>query len=123
AAAPPRPPRCPPPSRRPWPHPLVGSPRAAATSYEGDGRRIHQGPRSLTRESGTAGATRSAVTGAICLVGANPGPTVHLAVVGIVLLGGLVVFALVRRRRRRAAADGMASRRKRKGAPCESAWR
>ncbi len=39
------------------------------------------------------------------LVGANPGPAVHLAVLGIVVVAGLVIFAVVRWRNRREAAQ------------------
>jgi hypothetical protein len=35
------------------------------------------------------------------LVGANPGPAVHLAVLGVIVVIGLVIFALTRRRKRR----------------------
>jgi uncharacterized membrane protein len=38
------------------------------------------------------------------LVGANPGPTVHLAVLGIVVVVALVIFGIVRWRNRRDAA-------------------
>jgi membrane protein implicated in regulation of membrane protease activity len=39
------------------------------------------------------------------VVAANPGPAVHLAVLGIVVLVGLVAYAVVRWRRRREAAE------------------
>jgi flagellar biosynthesis/type III secretory pathway M-ring protein FliF/YscJ len=39
------------------------------------------------------------------LVGANPGPAVHLAVLAVVLLAALAVYTVVRRRRRRDAAE------------------
>jgi hypothetical protein len=35
------------------------------------------------------------------LVGANPGPAVHLALVGVIVVIGLVIFALTRWRKRR----------------------
>jgi hypothetical protein len=35
------------------------------------------------------------------LVGANPGPAVHLAVLGVIVVIGLVIFALTRWRKRR----------------------
>jgi hypothetical protein len=35
------------------------------------------------------------------LVGANPGPAVHLALLGVIVLIGLVIFALTRWRKRR----------------------
>ena len=39
------------------------------------------------------------------VVAANPGPAVHLAVLGIVVLVGLAAYAVVRWRRRREAAE------------------
>lgn len=39
------------------------------------------------------------------VVAANPGPAVHLAVLGILVLVGLAAYAVVRRRRRREAAQ------------------
>jgi hypothetical protein len=39
------------------------------------------------------------------LVGANPGPAVHLAVLGIVVVAALVVFGIVRWRNKRDAAQ------------------
>ena len=39
------------------------------------------------------------------LVGANPGPAVHLAVLGIVAVAALVIFAVVRWRNKREAAQ------------------
>jgi type VI protein secretion system component VasK len=39
------------------------------------------------------------------VVAANPGPAVHLAALGIVVLVGLAAYALVRWRRRREAAE------------------
>ena len=39
------------------------------------------------------------------LVGANPGPAVHIAVLGIVLVAALVIFGIVRWRNRREAAQ------------------
>ena len=33
-------------------------------------------------------------------VAANPGPAAHLAMLGVIVILGLIVFALVRRRRR-----------------------
>ena len=41
---------------------------------------------------------------AATLVGANPGPAVHLAVLGAVILIGLVVFGVIRWQRRHEAA-------------------
>jgi hypothetical protein len=38
------------------------------------------------------------------LVGANPGPAVHLAVLGIVVVAALVIFGIVRWRNKREAA-------------------
>ena len=35
------------------------------------------------------------------LVGANPGPAVHLAVLGVIVVIGLAIFALTRWRKRR----------------------
>jgi hypothetical protein len=35
------------------------------------------------------------------LVGANPGPAVHLALLGVIVVIGLVIFALTRWRKRR----------------------
>jgi membrane protein implicated in regulation of membrane protease activity len=39
------------------------------------------------------------------IVAANPGPAVHLAVVGFVILVALAAYMIARRRRRRVAAD------------------
>jgi uncharacterized membrane protein len=39
------------------------------------------------------------------LVGANPGPAVHLAVLGIVVVAALVIFGIVRWRNKRDAAQ------------------
>ncbi len=39
------------------------------------------------------------------VVAANPGPAVHLAVLGVVVLVGLAAYAFVRWRRRREAAE------------------
>ncbi len=39
------------------------------------------------------------------LVGANPGPAVHLAVLGIVVVVALVIFGIVRWRNKREAAQ------------------
>ena len=39
------------------------------------------------------------------LVGANPGPAVHLAVLGIIVVVALVIFAIVRWRNKREAAQ------------------
>ena len=39
------------------------------------------------------------------VVASNPGPAVHLAVLGIVVLVGLAAYAVVRWRRRREAAE------------------
>ena len=41
---------------------------------------------------------------AATLIGANPGPAVHLAVLGLLIVIGLVVFGVIRWRRRREAA-------------------
>ncbi|MHB8659526.1 MAG: hypothetical protein ACYC91_16560 [Solirubrobacteraceae bacterium] len=38
------------------------------------------------------------------LLGANPGPAAHIALLGIVLIAALVIFAIVRRRNKRDAA-------------------
>ena len=37
------------------------------------------------------------------LIGANPGPAAHIAVLGVVILIGLVVFGVIRWRRRHEA--------------------
>jgi len=42
---------------------------------------------------------------AAALVGANPGPAVHIAVLGIVVVVALVIFGIVRWRNRREAAQ------------------
>ena len=39
------------------------------------------------------------------LVGANPGPTVHLAVLGIVVVAAILIIAIVRWRNKREAAQ------------------
>jgi hypothetical protein len=39
------------------------------------------------------------------LIAANPGPAVHLAALGAVIVIGLLVYAIVRVRRRREAAE------------------
>lgn len=39
------------------------------------------------------------------LVGANPGPAVHIAVLGIVVVAALVIFVVVRWRNKREAAQ------------------
>jgi hypothetical protein len=39
------------------------------------------------------------------LVGANPGPAVHLAALGIVVVAALVIFGIVRWRNKREAAQ------------------
>lgn len=39
------------------------------------------------------------------LVGANPGPAVHIAVLGIVVVAALVIFGVVRWRNKRDAAE------------------
>jgi hypothetical protein len=39
------------------------------------------------------------------LLGANPGPAVHLAVLGIVVVAALVIFGIVRLRNKREAAQ------------------
>ncbi len=39
------------------------------------------------------------------VLAANPGPALHLAALGVVLLVGLAVYAVVRWRRRREAAE------------------
>jgi uncharacterized membrane protein len=39
------------------------------------------------------------------LLGANPGPAVHLAVLGIVVVAALVIFGIVRWRNKREAAQ------------------
>ena len=41
---------------------------------------------------------------AATLVGANPGPTVHIAVLGVLIVIGLLVFGVLRWRRRHEAA-------------------
>ena len=39
------------------------------------------------------------------MIAANPGPAVHMALIGIVIVIGLIVFALVRVRHKREAAE------------------
>ena len=39
------------------------------------------------------------------VIAANPGPAAHLALVGAIILIGIVVYAIVRIRRRREAAE------------------
>ena len=39
------------------------------------------------------------------MIAANPGPAAHLALLGAVIVIGLIVYALVRIRRRREAAE------------------
>lgn len=39
------------------------------------------------------------------LVGANPGPAAHIALLGVVVLVALVIFVIVRRRNKRDAAE------------------
>jgi len=39
------------------------------------------------------------------LVGANPGPAAHIALLGIVIVAALVIFGIVRRRNKREAAE------------------
>ena len=39
------------------------------------------------------------------MIAANPGPAVHLAALGAVIVTGLLVYAIVRVRRRREAAE------------------
>jgi hypothetical protein len=39
------------------------------------------------------------------VIAANPGPAAHLALLGAVIVIGLIVFAIVRARRRREAAE------------------
>jgi hypothetical protein len=39
------------------------------------------------------------------LVGANPGPAAHIALLGIVVVAALVIFVIVRRRNKRDAAE------------------
>ena len=41
----------------------------------------------------------------VALVGANPGPAVHIAVLGIVVVAALVIFGVVRWRHKRDAVD------------------
>ncbi len=39
------------------------------------------------------------------LVGANPGPAAHIALLGIVVVAALVIFGIARRRNKREAAE------------------
>lgn len=39
------------------------------------------------------------------LIAANPGPAAHLALLGIVIVAALIVYAIVRARRKREAAE------------------
>lgn len=39
------------------------------------------------------------------MIAANPGPAAHIALLGIVIVAGLIVYAIVRVRRRREAAE------------------
>jgi hypothetical protein len=47
------------------------------------------------------GSATESVLSLVELLGANPGPAVHLAVLGVVVLVGLAVYVVVRWRRRR----------------------
>lgn len=47
----------------------------------------------------------SGQTVAAALIGANPGPAAHIALLGIVVIVALVVFVIVRRRNKREAAE------------------
>jgi hypothetical protein len=39
------------------------------------------------------------------VIASNPGPAVHMALIGAVIIIGLIVYAIVRARRRREAAE------------------
>jgi hypothetical protein len=39
------------------------------------------------------------------VIAANPGPAAHIALIGVVIVIGLIVYAVVRMRRRREAAQ------------------
>ena len=39
------------------------------------------------------------------MIAANPGPAVHMALIGVVIVVGLIVFAIVRLRHKREAAE------------------
>ena len=48
--------------------------------------------------------SRSGEILAAALIGANPGPAAHIAVLGVVIVIGLAVFGVIRWRRRHEAA-------------------
>jgi hypothetical protein len=76
----------------------------AATSHE-----RNQSKRELQRPQGpradAKGATVTASSLATAFLAANPGPLAHLALLGVVAVIGLIVYAVVRMRRKRDAAQ------------------
>src|SRR5262249_40282664 len=95
-------------STRPQPRRQGGSRPSAETSHERD-RRVHRrDPRSPgptgkgTRTNGGAVTTTISATE---VVAANPGPAIHLAALGVVVLIGLITYLVVRWRRRRETAE------------------